>query len=74
MRLSFDMDIYDQIKLQKVCDSLNKAVDMCGNVDYSVNESDPANIEKTAPHAVGYSMSAMRYAIHDLQNILKEYI
>ena len=74
MRLSFDMDIYDQIKLQKVCDSLNKAVDMCANVDYSVNESDPANIEKTAPHAVGYSMSAMRYAVQDLQNILKEYI
>ena len=68
------MDIYDQIKLQKVCDSLNKAVDMCGNVDYSVNESNPANIEKTAPHAVGYSMSAMRYAVQDLQNILKEYI
>ena len=68
------MDIYDQIKLQKVCDSLNKAVDMCGNVDYSVNESDPANIEKTAPHAVGYSMSAMRYAVQDLHNILKEYI
>lgn len=68
------MDIYEQIKLQKVCDSLNKAVDMCGNVDYSVNESDPANIEKTAPHAVGYSMSAMRYAVQDLQNILKEYI
>jgi len=67
------MDIYDQIKLQKVCDYLNKAVDMCGNVDYSVNESDPANIEKTAPHAVGYSMSAMRYAVQDLQNILKEY-
>ena len=68
------MDIYDQIKLQKVCDSLNKAVDMFGNVDYSVNESDPANIEKSAPHAVGYSMSAMRYAVQDLQNILKEYI
>lgn len=67
------MDIYDQIKLQKVVDSLNKAVEMCGKVDYSVSESDPANIEKTAPHAVGYSMSAMRYAVQDLQNILKTY-
>lgn len=67
------MDIYDQIKLQKVVDSLNRAVEMCGKVDYSVSGTNPADIEKTAPHAVGYSMSAMRYAVQDLQNILKEY-
>ena len=67
------MDIYDQIKLQRIVDSLNKAVEMCGKVDYSVNESDPANIEKTAPHAVGYSMSAMRIAVEDLQRVLDNY-
>jgi len=69
----FDMDIYDQITLQKVVDSLNKAVEMCGKVDYSVSGTNPDDVEKTAPHAVGYSMSAMRYAVEDLQNILKTY-
>ena len=73
MSETFDMDIYDQITLQKVVDSLNKAVEMCDKVDYSVSGTNPADIEKTAPHAVGYSKSAMRYAVEDLQNILKIY-
>jgi hypothetical protein len=68
-----DMELMDQVKLQRVIDSLNNAISMCNKVDYSVDGSLVENIEKTAPHAVGYSKSTMMYAVRDLENVLKTY-
>jgi len=68
-----DMELMDQVKLQRVIDSLNIAINMCNKVDYDADSSLVENIEKTAPHAVGYSKTAMRYAVQDLENVLKTY-
>jgi len=46
---------------------------MCNKVDYDADSSLVENIEKTAPHAVGYSKSTMMYAVQDLENVLKTY-
>ena len=68
-----DMELMDQAALQRVIDSLNNAISMCDKVDYDADDSLVENIEKTAPHAVGYSKSAMRYAVQDLEKVLKSY-
>jgi hypothetical protein len=68
-----DMELMDQVALQRVIDSLNNAISMCDKVDYDADDSLVENIEKTAPHAVGYSKSAMRYAVQDLEKVLKSY-
>ena len=63
----------DQVKLQRIIDSLNNALNVLYNVDYDADSSIPENIEKTAPFAVGYGRTAVKYAVEDLTNILKSY-
>lgn len=67
------MEVMDQVKLQRIIDSLNNALNVLYNVDYDADSSSPENIEKTAPFAVGYGRTAMKYAVQDLTNILKSY-
>ena len=70
-RVKKTVEPMDYRTIENAIKTLETAVLMCHKVDYEVDNSDPANIEKTAPHAVGYSQAAMRSVIADLKDILK---
>ena len=70
-RVKKTVEPMDLKKIELAIKTLESAVLMCHKVDYEVDDSNPANIEKTAPHAVGYSQAAMRSVIADLKDILK---
>jgi len=52
--------------LQRVIKELERAVNVCYDVDSSQDE----DYEKSYPFATGYSRAAMQYAIIDLQNLI----
>jgi hypothetical protein len=64
------MEVMDQLTLQRVIDDLQKAFDVCDGVDYDAN---PKDYQKEAPFAVGYSRSALFAAIGDLNRVLANY-
>lgn len=70
-RVKKTVEPMDLRKIELAIKTLESAVLMCHKVDYEVDSSNPANIEKTAPHAVGYSQAAMRSVIADLKDLLK---
>jgi hypothetical protein len=54
--------------LQRIIRDLQDAVNVCYNVD----SSEKSGYERTYPFATGYSRSAMKSAILDLNNILNQ--
>lgn len=70
-RVKKTVEVFDKYQIEKAIKTLEHAVEMCAKVDYSVDETNPDNIQKTAPHAVGYSYAAMRSAVLILKDILK---
>jgi len=64
------MEVMDQVLIQRTIDDLQKAYDVCEGVDYS---DKPKDYQNEAPFAVGYSKSAMRAAILDLNRVLAKY-
>ena len=69
-RVKKTVEVFDKYQIEKAIKTLEQALAMCANVDYSVDDTDPANIEKTAPHAVGYSQAAMRSAMIILKELI----
>jgi len=70
-RVKKTVEVFDKYQIEKAIKTLEHAVEMCAKVDYTVDDTDPENIQKTAPHAVGYSQAAMRSAMIILKDILK---
>ena len=56
--------------LEKVIKDLESAINVCCNVDYGVDSSDPKNVEKTSAFANGYSRSTMQHTVSDLKKFL----
>lgn len=70
-RVKKTVEVFDKYQIEKAIKTLEQAVAMCANVDYSVDDTDPDNIQKTAPHAVGYSQAAMRSAMIILKELVE---
>jgi hypothetical protein len=50
--------------------TLENAIEVCYGVDYDCEKNDPANVEKTAPFACGYSRTAMMTVVKELREVL----
>lgn len=58
-------------ELQNIIKSLQNALEVVAQVDYSVDQSDVSNLEYTAPYAIGYARSALQTSIKDLEFVIK---
>ena len=58
-------------ELQTIIDNLNHALEVVGKVDYSVDGSNPSNVEYTAPYAIGYARASLQSSIKDLEFVIK---
>ena len=56
--------------IESIIDTLNAALEACEKVDYNVDETNPENVEKTAPYAVGYSRASIQSAIYSLNYLI----
>ena len=62
--------IMQKYEIENIISTLEYAVKVCYGVDYSIDSSNPDNVEYTAPFAIGYSKNAMRTVIHQLKQSL----
>ena len=56
-------------EVENIINMLENAIRVCYNVDYSVDDTNPANVEKTAPFACGYSRNAMMTVVEQLRKV-----
>jgi len=58
-------------EIENIIRTLENAIQVCYNVEYDCDKNDPANVEKTAPFACGYSRSAMMTVVEQLKGVMK---
>ena len=59
-------------RLNAVIDNLNRAVDVCNNVGNATIEEQRDDYTKQYPFSTGWSLSAMKAAIVDLNKIVTQ--
>ena len=50
-------------------ESIQHALNVCYKVEYGYDSSDPANIEKCAPYAIGYSKATLESLLDTFKSI-----
>ncbi len=58
-----------QTHFDTIVESVEEVLKVLNNVDYDVDTSDPENVTKTAPYAVGYSKSVIYSLLSNLKTI-----
>lgn len=58
-------------ELEILLEGIEETLKILSGVDYTTDSSDPRNVEKTAPYAVGYSRSNLRL-IHETLTRMKK--
>lgn len=64
--------IFTRSEVETLLDGLLNTQGVLNRVDYDCDNTDPKNVEKTAPFAVGYSKSNIYSLVEYLQNKLED--
>ena len=55
--------------MERILESLQHPLSVLNNVDYSCDNMDPENVEKTAPYAIGYAKAEVANLMETVQAI-----
>ncbi len=56
-------------EFETLIESLESTLKVLRNVDYEADSSDPKNVEKTSPYAIGYSRASIVSILQTLETI-----
>ena len=56
-------------EFENLVESLESTLKVLRNVDYNVDSSNPKNVEKTSPYAIGFSRASIVSILETLETI-----
>ena len=56
-------------EFETLVESLESTLKVLRNVDYKIDSTDPKNVEKTSPYAIGYSRASIVSILQTLETI-----
>jgi hypothetical protein len=56
-------------EFETLVESLESTLKVLRNVDYDIDSTDPKNVEKTSPYAIGFSRASILSILQTLETI-----